>query len=165
MRKKRGISERFIIITIIIIIIIIITSIIIIILLLLAFGYSRKAPFTFRHVRLSAYISTPPTGQFLHVIWYWGLLWKYVEKVKCYYKIGRNTGDFTWRLKYVLVLFAALNIHKIAVDWNGIRLLVHVFTCQSVCPHVSSRLPLGGFPWNLIFWDFPENLWRNSKFG
>jgi hypothetical protein len=34
-------------------------------------------------------------------------------------------------------------------------------SCHSVCPHVSVRLPLDGFPWNFILWVFmkiyPEN--------
>jgi hypothetical protein len=35
-------------------------------------------------------------------------------------------------------------------------------SCQSVCPRVSARLPLGGFSWNLVI-GFYENLSRKAK--
>ena len=52
----------------------------------------------------------------------------------------------------------AYNIQDTAKVWN--RLLA--WSCLSVCPHVTTGLPLDGFPWNWIFEFF--NLSRKFRF-
>jgi len=36
-------------------------------------------------------------------------------------------------------------------------------SCLSVCPHGTTRLPLDGFSWNLIFEDFSKICWERFK--
>ena len=45
---------------------------------------------------------------------------------------------------------------------GGKRLLAS--SCLSVCPHGTTRLPLDGFSWNLIFEDFFQNMSIKFKF-
>jgi hypothetical protein len=56
-------------------------------------------------------------------IWYWGCLWKSVEKTEILLKLDKSIGDLTWRPKYVLLLPVTLNHHRnVVLKWNGIRL-------------------------------------------
>ena len=48
---------------------------------------------------------------------------KSVEKTQLWVKLGKNFGQFTWRIKYVLFLPSTLQRHKSAVLYNyGFRL-------------------------------------------
>jgi hypothetical protein len=53
----------------------------------------------------------------------WGILWKYVKKIKVWLKSGKSIGRLTWRPTYVLLFLVTLNRHNSALfQWNGIRL-------------------------------------------
>jgi hypothetical protein len=54
------------------------------------------------------------------------------------------------------------NCHRLATQLRLTNILYHV--CLYVCPHGTTRLPLDGFLWNLVFEYFFENLQRNLKF-
>jgi hypothetical protein len=50
-------------------------------------------------------------------MWYVSLSWISVEEIPVWLKLGKNTGHFTCRRKYVLLLLAKLKTIK-AVCWN-----------------------------------------------
>jgi len=98
--------------------------------LLGAFAYSQKYQLAssfpcvgvcYVHPRVRLPVRMCKSGSHLtdfREIWYWGLLWKYVEKS------GKNIGCFAWRHKYVCMLPATLNHHRSdLVDWNRVKLL------------------------------------------
>jgi hypothetical protein len=85
--------------------------------------------------------SRPPTGirspdrparseslyrlSYLGPLWYWGLLRKFVKKIKIRLKLENQIGHLTCRPQYVPLLPATSNRRKSALfDWNGITLLV-----------------------------------------
>jgi len=80
----------------------------------------------------------------LHV-WAWlqvgGFLWFFIlgslmeicQEIQVWLKLGKNVRNFTWRFMFILLL-ETLNNHESAVlEFNGIKLLVHLFIFLSAC--------------------------------
>lgn len=93
-------------------------------------------------------------------IWCWELPWKSVKKIQICLKPGKNVGQLTWKLKYILLFSATLNLCLRVKCYQGVSVSVRL----SVCLHVSVRFPLEGFTWNPILGIIIKNLSRNSKF-
>ena len=71
---------------------------------------------------------------------------------RCFLIFGKNCGPLLYCIYFRRVRVVAKK-----------SLLPSLY--QSVPPYVPARLPLDGYPWNLILGDFHENSSRNSKSG
>ena len=83
-----------------------------------------------------------------------------------------NCDIFLWSVMYITVIYGHYFIWQLSVA-NRVDSFLGAFTklrkatisfVMSVCPHGTTRLPLDGYWWNLIFETFFENLSRKFKF-
>lgn len=79
-------------------------------------------------------------------IWYWGLLWKYVEKIQKWVKPGKNIWHLIRSRRCVFLFLAKWNSRNCTLfEW-----LWYQAASPSVCRSVRRGLKLQLFPWNLL---------------
>jgi hypothetical protein len=75
-------------------------------------------------VRLSACVSSAPTGRISVKFRIGSLLRKYIEKIQIWLTLEENIWHFTRRPEFILLLPAKLNHHKSALfERNGMKML------------------------------------------
>jgi hypothetical protein len=79
------------------------------------------------------------------------LLWKCIKKIQIWLKLGKRSGN----LHEDISIFNCFRQHYISIRAScSVQMVsgcssVHPSVRPSICPHVSVRLPLDGFTWNL----------------
>jgi len=79
----------------------------------------------------------------------WEFLLKSVEKIKIWFKSGKNIGNlstYCCRCDSKLPLRRSIQLKS----YHNVISCVSLSVCASICPRVSARLALYGFTWNFM---------------